>query len=300
VIERYGFITREEGVENVDDFRICTKRMCEILEVSRSGYYSWRSRGVTATEERQVALTASIEVIFARSRQTYGYRRMTAELARQGHVAGVELVRKLMRAADIYPKQHKAYKRTTVQDPSAETPADLVERDFTADLPGHRLVGDITYIAVGSTFGYLATVIDCYSKAVIGWAFDDHMRTSLPVRALRMAARNNHLEPHCVFHSDRGAQYTSKEFLKALRSLTMRGSMGRTGICWDNAMAESFFASIKNELTHHARYETFAAARAEIANYIELFYNQNRLHSGLGYRTPNEVRYEVLKSQVAR
>ena len=114
-----------------------------------------------------------------------------------------------------------------------------------------------------------------------------------------MAARNHRLEPGCIFHSDRGTQYTSQEFRRVLKTLDMRGSMGRTGVCWDNAMAESAFASIKNELIHHARYETHAEARLDIANYIELFYNQRRLHSGLGYRTPNEVHYGVLKPQVA-
>jgi transposase InsO family protein len=274
--------------------------MCEILKVSKSGYYNWKSRGITETAQRQATLTVLIEAIFFNSRETYGYRRVAAQLARQGRPAGEELVRQLMREADLRPRQRRAYKRTTVRDPSAEPAPDLVRRDFTSPVPGRRLVGDITYIAVGSRFGYLATVIDCFSKAVIGWAFADHMRASLPIEALEMAARNHRLEPGCIFHSDRGTQYTSKEFRRVLKRLNLRGSMGRTGVCWDNAMAESVFASIKNELTHHARYETFAAARLDIANYIELFYNQIRLHSGLGYRTPNEVHYGVLASQVTR
>jgi putative transposase len=299
VTERYGVIDREEGRRAENDAYLGVRRMCSLLRVSSSGYYSWSSREVSETRRRRDTLTVLIKAIFARSRQTYGHRRIAAVLARQGRPAGPELVRDLMRAAGLRPKQRRAYKRTTVRDPSAAAPPDLVGRDFTAQAPGRKLVGDITYIAVGSSFGYLATVIDCYSKAVIGWAFDNHMRASLPARALRMAARNNRLEPGCVFHSDRGTQYTSREFKKVLDALGVRGSMGRTGICWDNAMAESFFASIKNELTHHARYETFEEARSDIANYIELFYNQERLHSGLGYQTPNEVHYGVLKPQVA-
>lgn len=298
MIERYEIIAREEGSKPGDPFYLSVKRMCSLLAVSASGYYNWKSRGITETAERRIALTVLIKAIFLKSRETYGYRRVAAQLARQGRPAGEELVRQLMRAADLQPKQRRAYKRTTVRDPEAAPAPDLVRRDFTAAAPGWRLVGDITYIAVGSTFGYLATVIDCYSKAVIGWAFDRHMRASLAVEALEMAARNHRLEPNCIFHSDRGTQYTSKEFRKALKRLNLRGSMGRTGVCWDNSMAESVFASIKNELTHHARYETFAAARQDIANYIELFYNQTRLHSGLGYRTPNEVLYGCRAPQV--
>jgi transposase InsO family protein len=299
VIDRFVVIESEVGIRATIVNYIGVRRMCELLEVSKSGFYEWRVRKITATESRQVALTVMIKRIFAGSRQTYGYRRVTAELARRGRPTGPELVRKLMRAADLHPKQSKAYKRTTVQDPDAAPVDDLVQRDFTADAPGRRLVGDITYIRVGTTFGYLATVIDCFSKVVIGWAFDSHMRASLPIRALDMAARNHRLKKGCIFHSDRGTQYTSQKFRAALKKHKMRGSMGRTGVCWDNSMAESFFASLKNELTHHAHYETFNAAAAEIANYIEVFYNQTRLHSALGYRTPNEIHYGILKSQVA-
>jgi len=299
VTERYEVIVREEGCKSGDPLYLSVKIMCRLLAVSASGYYDWKSRDITETAERRSALIPLIKAIFFSSRETYGYRRVAAQLARQGRPAGEELVRQLMRAADLRPKQRRAYKRTTVQDPAAEPAPDLVRRDFTAAAPGRRLVGDITYISVGTTFGYLATVIDCYSKSVIGWAFDSHMRAPLAIEALDMAARNHRLEARCIFHSDRGTQYTSKEFRLALKRLNMRGSMGRTGVCWDNAMAESAFASIKNELTHHAQYETFAAARLDIANYIELFYNQTRLHSGLGYRTPNEVHYGFVPSQVA-
>ena len=296
--DRYDVIEHEVGLRDVTVDYIGVRRMCELLEVSKSGYYEWRIREISATEARQLALTVMITRIFTKSRQTYGYRRIAAELARRGRPTGPELVRKLMRAADLHPKQARAYKRTTVQDGDAAPAPDLVRRDFTAAVPGRRLVGDITYIRVGTSFGYLATVIDCFSKAVIGWAFDSHMRASLPIRALEMAARNQRLEENCIFHSDRGTQYTSQKFRTALKKHKMRGSMGRTGVCWDNSMAESFFASLKNELTHHAQYDTFTEARTEIANYIEVFYNQIRLHSGLGYCTPNEIHYGFLKSQV--
>lgn len=298
MIESYEVIAREEGERSPSGRSIGVRRMCQLLKVSRSGYYDWKSREMTETARRQQEMTVLIGVIFELSRRTYGYRRVAVELARMGRPAGPELVRKLMRAADLQPKQVKAYKRTTVQDPDAQPAPDLVRRDFTSPVPGRRLVGDITYIRVGTGFGYLATVIDCFSKAVIGWAFDNHMRASLPVRALEMAARNHKLEPGCIFHSDRGTQYTSKKFRDTLRVLDMRGSMGRTGVCWDNSMAESFFATLKNELTHHVHYRTTEEAGADIANYIEMFYNQKRLHSRLGYRTPNEVHYGTLNLQV--
>lgn len=297
--DKYEIIAREEGSKSPDWRLLGIRKMCTLLNVSRSGYYDWKSREETETERRQKVLTRLIRAIFERSRGTYGYRRVAAELARMGRPAGEELVRKLMRRAGLKPKQVKAYKRTTIRDPDAEAAPDLVRRDFAATAPGQRLVGDITSLRVGDGFGYLATVIDCNSKKVIGWAYDSHMRASLAVRALKMAARNHRLGPGCIFHSDRGTQYTSTEFRDVLRILGMRGSMGRTGVCWDNAMAESFFASIKNELTHHAHYRTHAEALADIANYIEVFYNQTRLHSGLGYRTPNEVHYGILNQQVA-
>src|SRR5512135_2854994 len=168
-------------------------RITSLLNVSRSGYYDWKSREETETERRQKVLTRLIRAIFERSRGTYGYGRVAAELARMGRPAGEELVRKLMRRAGLKPQQVKAYKRTTIRDPDAEAAPDLVRRDFAATAPGQRLVGDITSPRVGDGFGYLATVIDCNSKKVIGWEYDSHMRASLAVRALKMAARNHRL-----------------------------------------------------------------------------------------------------------
>ncbi len=189
--------------------------------------------------------------------------------------------------------QPRAYKRTTIRDQDAD-PAipDLLGRDFSAPAPGVKLVGDITYIRTWQGWLYLATVIDCHTKAVIGWSMAEHMRTDLIADALTMATGNYRLAPGAVFHSDRGTQYTSAQFAALLKEHDMQASMGRTGVCWDNAMAESFFGALKNELVYRHVFPTRERARSAIAEYIEVFYNRQRLHSGLGYKTPLEVLQE--------
>jgi hypothetical protein len=181
--------------------------MCVWIGVSKSGYYHWKNRPDSATEERRVKLKERIAVIFTASRETYGYRRVRAELARQAVTCGPELVRHLMRALDLRACQPRPWRTTTIADPDADPIADHMRRDFTASEPGVKLVGDITYIKTWEGFCYLSTVIDCHTKAVIGWAINDHMQTSLINESIAMAARNYNLRTGCVFHSDRGTQY---------------------------------------------------------------------------------------------
>ena len=190
---------------------------------------------------------------------------------------------------------------TTDQDPDADPIRDRVQRDFTAEEPGVKLVGDITYIKTWQGWLYLATVIDCCTKQVLGWSMAPHMRTDLICDALTMAATRQPLAPGAIFHSDRGTQYTSTQFAKHLESLGIVGSMGRTGVCWDNAMAESFFAALKNELVYRVVLPTRKKARRLIAEYIEVFYNRTRIHSGIGYKTPAQValEYQQHKSEAA-
>lgn len=264
-------------------------RMCPWAGVSKSGFYEWQGRPASATAERREALLVKIRVIFAESDETYGYRRVHRQLGRDGVEAGPELVRHIMVEAGLVACQPRPFKVTTQPGPDVDAPADLVERDFTAEAPGTKLVGDITYISTWGGWVYLATVIDCYSKMVIGYAMADHMRTSLVTDALDMARANHGLVEGCIFHSDRGSQYTSSEFAVYLENRRMRGSMGRTGVCWDNAMAESFFAALKNELVHRTVYSTQRKAVESIAHWIEVRYNRKRLHSGIGYRTPAEA-----------
>lgn len=263
-------------------------KMCRWAKVSTSGFYEWRSRPVSATAERRVALSVDIRRIFDEFDETYGYRRVHQQLQAEGIEAGPELVRDIMRTEELVACQPKPYKVTTLAD-GADGPADLVCRDFTAAAPGTKLVGDITYIRTWAGWVYLATVIDCYSRMVIGWAMADHMRTSLITDALDAARQNYTVETDCIFHSDRGSQYTSTDFAEYLRDHRLRGSMGRTGVCWDNAMAESFFASLKNEFVYRTVFPTRKKAYDSIAHWIEVRYNRKRLHSGIGYRTPWEA-----------
>ncbi len=266
--------------------------MCRWLGVSRSGFYHWRSRPVSATAARRGMLTERIQHYFAASDETYGYRRIHVDLAAEGTECSPELVRQIMRQQSLVPCQPRPFRITTIADAeaAAATP-DLVERDFTADRPGVKFVGDITYIHTWQGFIYLATVIDCYSKKVVGWAVDDHMRAELVETALANAAQATVIAPGAIWHSDRGAQYTSASFRALVASLGMRASMGRTGVCWDNAAAESFFSALKNERVHRTVYATKAQARRDVLRYIEGFYNSRRRHSALDYRCPNEVHY---------
>lgn len=176
---------------------------------------------------------------------------------------------------------------------------DLVERDFTADRPGVKFVGDVTYIHTWQGFVYLATVIDCYSKKVVGGSIANHMRTELVADALRNAAATTVIESHAIFHSDRGSVYTSAEYRALVTGLGMRPSMGRTGVCWDNAMAESFFSALKNERVYRTVYPTKKHAKRDVIAYIEGFYNNRRRHSALGYRRPNEVHYSYQQPAMA-
>jgi transposase InsO family protein len=187
---------------------------------------------------------------------------------------------------------------TTVQGQAGPIP-DLVNRDFTAEVPGAKMVGDITYIQTWEGWLFLASVIDCATRKVIGWAMDDNYRTPLISAAIEMAARNIDLPADAIFHSDRGSNYTSAEFAAVLERLGIRQSVGRTGICFDNSLAESFNAALKVERVHRTVYPTRKKAREDIARYIELRYNRVRLHSALAYRTPQEVLNEYLNRQLA-
>ncbi|GAB4004059.1 IS3 family transposase [Glycomyces albus] len=263
--------------------------MCRILTVSTSGYYEWRARPESATARRRKALTAQITDIFEISDATYGHRRVKAQLERNGVEASLELVRFLMREAGLVPCQPKAKRRHLTDNTPGEVP-DLVGRDFTAPVPGVKFVGDVTYIWTGEGWSYLATVLDCCTKEVVGYALGEHFRTDLIIEAMEMARRDQHFAPGAIFHSDRGSNYMSGSFAAYCRRYDLRKSVGRTGVCWDNAMAESFFGVLKNELVSRVSYATRAELKQDIMAWIELWYNRRRLHSANGYRPPIEVR----------
>ncbi len=273
--------------------------MCRMLNVSRSAYYEWKDRPPSATTARRERLKQMITAVFDANHGTYGYRRVHAVLVRSDEHVSAELVRDLMRELELWPCQPRPWRPTTTDGGEGHRIPDLVGRDFTAEAPGTKLVSDITYIPTGEGWVYLAAVIDCYSKMVIGWSMADHYKTSLIVTALNSAAGAIDIQPGCIFHSDRGSNYTSNDFAATLAAVNMRQSVGRTGVCWDNAMAESFFGALKNEWLDRMPFATRAQARQEVVKYIEGFYNNRRLHSGLGYKTPLEVHNEYLNGQLA-
>lgn len=274
--------------------------MCLWLDTPRSSYYDWRNREQSATAARREELKTYIQHFFEASDGTYGYRRIHADLAAHEIACGAELVRALMRELGLEPCQPRPWRHSlTLAGDTPHRIPDLIARNFTTDQPGRKLVGDITYIPTWQGWLFLATVIDCHTREVIGWAMDDHYRTPLIEKAIRMAATNRHLAPDVIFHSDRGSNYTSSDFSATLKSLNIRQSVGRTGICYDNALAESFFATLKNERVHRTAYPTREHARADIARYIELRYNSHRRHSKLDYRTPRQAREEFEFRQLA-
>lgn len=278
---KYEFIDAEEG-------NYPMTKMFAWAQVSSSGFYEWRSRPASATARRREQLKTLIAAIFENSDGTYGYRRVHAVLFRSQIPAGPELVRALMRELGLVPCQPKPWRPTTTVAGDASELPDLVRRDFTAAKPGTKLVGDITYIRTWVGWLYLATVIDCATKACIGYAMAEHMRTPLIVEALDMAASRYDITA-AIFHSDRGTQYMSEEFAIAAKKYRLRRSVGRTGVCYDNAQAETFNAAVKVERVNRTQYPTREHARKDVTRYIEFRYNRTRLHSGIGYRTPEEA-----------
>ena len=299
--EKYSFIDAEYAGEPAGAGSALTiVQMCEWLGVSKSGYFEWRSRPQSAAGERRELLKMKIKALFEANNEEYGYRRMHRALVRGGEQVDDETVRKLMRELGLEPCQPKPWRRSlTEQDGQAGPIPDLVNRDFTARKPGEKMVGDITYIDTWEGWVYLATVIDCATRKIVGWAMDDNYKTPLISRAIEMAARNLDLPEGAIFHSDRGSNYTSSAFAEKLGELGIKQSVGRTGICYDNALSESVNGTLKNELVYRTAYRTRKAAMDDIARWIELRYNRTRLHSTLGYRTPQEVLDEYLNGQEA-
>jgi putative transposase len=297
--EKFAFIAAERA-DVTSPYSVV--KMCPWLGVSTSGFDDHLTAVESDRQRRRTKIISHVRAAHEAGRGAYGVRRVWRVLARshdpEVSSVSLKLVATIMRELGLKGCQPRAYKTTTQPDPDATgQPADLVNRDFTADTPGTKLVGDISYIRTWAGWLYLATVIDCCTREVVGWSMATHMRTSLVCDALSMAAGRGGLQPDAIFHSDRGSQYTSAEFAVHLRVLNLRGSMGRIGQCWDNALAESFFSSLKNELVYRTVFATHAKARAAVAEYIEVFYNRTRLHSGIGYQTPAEA--AALHRQIA-
>lgn len=281
---KYGFINSEEGSYPI-------VKMCAWAGVSRAGYYDWRDRPASARATRRAELATLIRFSFTESDQTYGYRRVHADLLEWGYRVDDDTVRRIMRQEGLVPCQPRPWRPvTTIPGTDVADTPDLVGRDFTAAEPGSKLVGDITYIRTWAGWLYLATVLDCCTKKVVGYAMTDHMRTELVTAALEMANSNGHIRPGItIMHTDRGTQYTSDEYAEYTDSIGVTRSLGRTGICYDNAWAESFNGTLKNELVYRTVYPTRKHAEIDIRRWIELRYNTRRRHSAIGYRTPDQA-----------
>jgi putative transposase len=258
---------------------------CRVLGVSPSGYYAWRKRPLSARARADVELTAEIQAIHRESRGTYGAPRVHAELAAQGVRVGRKRVARLMRRAGVYGVSRRRPFRTTVRDETARPAPDLVDRQFQAAGPDRLWVADITYVPTWAGFLFLAVVLDAWSRRVIGWAMETHLRTELVLAALDMAVAQRR-PTDVIHHSDQGCQYTSLAFGHRCRDAGVRPSMGSVGDAYDNALCESFFATLECELLDRERFRTPAEARLAVFDFIEGWYNPHRRHSALAYLSP--------------
>jgi putative transposase len=259
--------------------------LCRVLDVSPSGYYAWRRRGPSARARQDAALQSRMQQIYRESRGTYGAPRIHAELAATGTRVGRKRVARLLRQAGLRGVSRRKFVRTTVRAPHDRPAPDLVQRAFAATGPNALWVADITYVPTGRGFLYLAVVLDAWSRRIVGWAMHPALTTDLVLGALEMAIRNR--QPSAVIHhSDQGCQYTSMAFGRRCREAGVRPSMGSVGDAYDNAMCESFFATLECELLDRHRFQTPAEARLAIFDFIEGFYNTHRRHSALGYLSP--------------
>lgn len=261
------------------------RMMCQALGVSRSGYYDWRSRPVSGRARRHQALTEKIRYFHQASRKTYGSPRIHTDLVESGERIGENTVALLMQRAGIVPKTVRQFRVTTDSRKTVPAP-NLLEQQFTAARPNERWVSDITFIPTRSGWLYLAVIIDLYSRAVIGWAMDMRMKSGLVTDALKMALMRRKICSPLLLHSDQGSQYASSDYRGMLSGSGIKCSMSRKGNCWDNAVAESFFHTLKTELVHSEDYRTREEAKASIFEYIEVFYNRQRRHSHVGNRAP--------------
>jgi transposase InsO family protein len=265
--------------------------MCAELGVSRSGYYAWCNAVPSQRQTQDEVLIAIIGHLHAEGRGNPGVRRVRAGLAAVGHRVGHKRVYRLMRVAGLRGRHPKAWKRTTIPGDQPVGAPDLIGRSFTADEANQKWCGDITYVKTWDGWAYVATVIDLYSRTIVGYAVADHMRTSLITDALDMAIATRTPAAGVIFHSDRGTQYTSSEFDRYCQKAGIRRSLGRTGICYDNAVSESTFATYKKELIHTRPWPDLKTLTAATTDWIENYFNTTRRHSTLGYLTPRE--YEL-------
>mgnify|MGYP006295879699 CR=1 FL=1 len=261
--------------------------LCEVMEVSRSGYYAYRGRRTRPSpRDEGPRLVDRVKAIHATTRGSYGTRRMAQELRAEGHAVGRYRARSLMRKAGVEVRRKRRFRATTDSRHSYPVASNRLERQFMVQRPDAAWVSDITYLWTAEGWLYLAVVIDLYSRRVVGWSLASHMRAELAMDALTMALWRRRPVPGLLHHSDRGSQYACHRYQDLLRDHGLVCSMSRKGDCWDNAVAERFFGSLKRECTDQRLYATREEARRDVVDYIEMFYNSRRRHSYLGYESP--------------
>lgn len=278
---KYAFID-----EHRSGFRV--KKMCRVLDISRSRYYAWRRRSKGVRQHENERLLEKIKEAYAVSRRTYGSPRITRDLREDGILCGKNRIARLMRHHGIYAKTKRRFKVTTHSNHHLPVAANLLKGQFQTDMPNKVWLSDITYIRTQEGWLYLSAILDLYNRQVIGWSMNERLTQDLVLQALQQALGRRKPDSGVVFHSDRGSQYASSAFRSVLEQNHFSQSMSATGNCYDNAVMESFFHTLKTEVVYFERYRTRAEARQSIFEYIEVFYNRIRRHSALGYLSPLE------------
>ena len=284
---RFAFIRAKKAEHTVSS-------LCRVLEVTRQGYYQYEASDAPARAQRESAFGDRVGAVFTQSRGTYGSPRVHEQLKREGVRVSKRRVERTMRGLGLVARRRRRFTTTTRADASHRPADNVLNREFVASRPNERWVTDITYIWTDAGWAYLAVILDLFSRSVVGWALDASLGTRLPLAALHAALGRRRPGTDLLHHSDRGCQYTSAEYRSELDERGITVSMSRKGNCWDNAVAESFFATLKAELINERRWATHAELRIAVFDYIESFYNRRRLHSSLGYRTPAEVEQQLV------
>jgi transposase InsO family protein len=284
---KYWFIDQYRSVHRVE-------RMCLVIGASRGGYYEWKkgNKGIRARENKE--LVSLIEESYAKNRGVYGSPRITKALKSKGIKCGENRIARLMQVHGIMAKTEKKFKATTNSRHNLPIAPNLLNQDFTAATSNRVWVSDITYIHTEEGWLYLSAVLDIYSRQVVGWSMSDRMTSDFVTEGLYQAIGRRRPPSGCIFHSDRGVQYAAQNFKNVLKTHGFIQSMSRKGNCYDNAVAESFFRTLKTEHVYNYRYKTRKEAKQSIFEYIEVFYNQQRIHSSLGYRTPVSFELESM------
>jgi putative transposase len=265
------------------------KTMCQVFGISRSGYYAWVKNPLRPRQKQDMELAPVVRRVFDGGRQTYGTRRIGAIMAGMRMPIGRRRIRRLMKLQRLYPKTAKAYRHAITQRSAhPQSTPDLLKRNFSVNAPNRVWTGDITQVATLEGMLYLAVIEDLYSRYIVGWSMLEQQTAFLVVLALRMACTRRHPQAGCIFHSDKGTQYDCVEFRQVLQEHRFRQSMGSAGDCYDNAVTESAIGTVKSECCFDKVFKTREVARSELFDYIETFYNRLRLHSTLGYRSPED------------